>query len=504
MNPKKIIAGIFANDDPKYRTASPLSMIFCCAGSGAKTVMMMLMFMSSYAANEGFGLTVAVTSIILSVKSIVDGGIDPVLAAIYDRMPVGKNGKMRKFLLIGWGMAALAGILMYSVLTEKFSGVPAVVVYVIIYFMYVIGYSTMGIGVTTVPSILTNNPKQRPFMNFLAMTYQFVVPIILSNYMSFFVLPKYDNQYNVPMLKEFVWVCVAIAAVLVVLACIGMKDVDRPEVLGELVTNGGTKEEKITIKDMWRFASQNKAMRCYLVAGISDKIASGTANQTIITNLMNAVLIGSYTATSVINSVSSIAGLIFAFFAALVIGRWGVKKSTVVSSSMAIIVTGILFVFCLILGPHGMSKLGVMGVPMVIYVVLLMVKSAITMMLNTAEGMMRADIVDYELERSGNYMPGMVGAVYTFTEQIITSVNASIAGFAITLIGYVDKMPQMGDKATWGVFWVAMIITNGLPVLGWLCNLVAMKFYELDKDRMEEVQKNIYDRKVAAKKAMGK
>ena len=30
-----------------------------------------------------------------------------------------------------------------------------------------------------------------------------------------------------------------------------------------------------------------------------------------------------------------------------------------------------------------------------------------------------------------------------------------------------------------------------LPVIGWIFNVVAMKYYDLDKERMVEVQKNI-------------
>ena len=34
-----------------------------------------------------------------------------------------------------------------------------------------------------------------------------------------------------------------------------------------------------------------------------------------------------------------------------------------------------------------------------------------------------------------------------------------------------------------------------LPVIGWIFNVVAMKYYDLDKERMVEVQKNIADMK---------
>lgn len=504
MNLKKIIAGAFATDDPKYRTASPVSMLFCSAGSGAKQAMYILMMYASYMANVGFGVAVTVTGVILTVKGVFDGAIDPFLAAIYDRMPVRKFGKMRFFMIIGWILCSIAALAMFFVLPNKFSGVPGVVVFVIVYFLFVIGYSTMGIGVTTVPAILTNNPKQRPFLSFTATCYQYLVPMVITTILSFSILPKHNNQYDAACLSEAVWIFLAISAVLVFLACIGMAKVDTPEVLGELVTNGGTKEEKIGLRDMWNFVVKNKPMRAYLVTGITDKIANNALSQSTITTLVNGVLIGSYTATTLIGNAGMIIGMISGFFGGAVIAKFGTKKAVSVFSWLSIFLAGGMTVFMLILGPANMKSIAAAGIPLIIYVVLSMVKRVVTMMLNVGEGMMRADIVDYELERSGNYMPGMVGAIYTFTEQIIASFGATIAAFAIAAIGYVNTVPQMGDEATWAVLWVVILLTEALPALGWLCNIVAMKFYPLDKERMEEVQKNIYERKIAAKKAAGK
>ena len=71
---------------------------------------------------------------------------------------------------------------------------------------------------------------------------------------------------------------------------------------------------------------------------------------------------------------------------------------------------------------------------MMVYVVFTMGVNASKMILNVAEGMMRADVIDYELERSGNYMPGTVGAVYSLTEKIIASFGSTIAAVAVAAI----------------------------------------------------------------------
>ena len=35
--------------------------------------------------------------------------------------------------------------------------------------------------------------------------------------------------------------------------------------------------------------------------------------------------------------------------------------------------------------------------------------------------------------------------------------------------------------------------------MGWICNIIAMKFYELDRERMVEIQKDIAEKKKALK-----
>lgn len=58
-------------------------------------------------------------------------------------------------------------------------------------------------------------------------------------------------------------------------------------------------------------------------------------------------------------------------------------------------------------------------------------------------------------------------------------------------IGYKTVMPQVGDSYTSTIFWVSMLTFLGLPILGWIASLIAMKFYPLDEEKMREVQEHI-------------
>ena len=493
MNLKKIFAGAKGSEGGIYRTASMRSMLLACATSGGKTVFMMLMSYAGYMANAGYGVLVMITGIIMTVKTIFDGVCDPIVAAVFDRMKVGKLGKVRKFLLIGYGATVLSAILMFHILANRFTGVVGLLVFCLHFALFIIGYTILSIGTTTIPAILTNDPKQRPFMNFAATVYQFSAPIILNTLMAFMILPRHNNQYDAACLGEACYLYSAVALLFMTLSIIGIAPVDNEKNLGELMSMGN--KQKVGFKDMWNMIKVNKPLRCYIITGASDKLATKMSTDSIVSVMLTGILIANYQAVTVINSFGKIIALAFAFLGGVFIAKNGVKKSTTVWSWVNISISVALFALCMVLGPWGMRKIGVGGLPMILYIALMMGKDAAAMVLNTAEGMMRADIVDYELDRSGNFMPGMVGACYTFTEKLISSLGSTFTTFAVGMIGYVTVMPQMGDKTTVSLFYLTMALVYGMPILGWMCNIVAMKFYELDKERMVEIQSSIAEKK---------
>lgn len=501
MNFKKVFSGAKGSEGGVYRTASMRSMLMGCATSGGKTVFMMLMSYAGYMANEGYGVLVMVTGIIMTIKTIFDGVCDPIVAAVFDRMKVGKLGKVRKFLLIGYGATVLSAILMFHILANRFDGPLGVFMFCTHFALYIIGYTILSIGTTTIPAILTNDPKQRPFLNFTATVYQFSAPIILNAIMAFAILPRHGNQYNAACLGEACYVYSAVALLFMTISLIGIAPVDNDKVLGELMSMG--KKTKVGFKDMANMIKVNKPLRCYIVTGASDKLATKMSTDSIVNIMLTGILIANYQAVTVINSFSKVIALVFAFLGGVFIAKYGVKKSTTVWSWVNIGISVSLFALCMILGPWGMRQIGTGGFPMILYIALMMGKDAAAMVLNTAEGMMRADIVDYELDRSGNFMPGMVGACYTFIEKLISSLGSTFTTLAVGMIGYVTVMPQMGDRTTIPLFYLTMIFAYGMPVLGWMCNIVAMKFYSLDKERMVEIQTSISEKKklLHAKKA---
>lgn len=108
---------------------------------------------------------------------------------------------------------------------------------------------------------------------------------------------------------------------------------------------------------------------------------------------------------------------------------------------------------------------------------------------------MIADCADYETYLTGRYIPGMMGTLFSFIDKLISSFATTIIGFAVAAIGFTTAMPQATDAYTQELFWVITGLFMWMPILGWICSLIAMKFYPLDKAKMEEVQTHIQELK---------
>ena len=228
-------------------------------------------------------------------------------------------------------------------------------------------------------------------------------------------------------LSEACFVFVIVALGFVLLSCIGLRRIDTPEILGDRWLPLVVSRPRLVLEKLLSIFRENIPMRCYLVTGITDKIASNAATQTVILTLLNGILIANYKTSTMITNVGTIVGFVFTFVGGMYIAKKGVKVATKTMSMVNIVINLGIFIFLAILGPTRMAEIGKGGAAMMLYIAFMLGVNAASMILNVAEGMMRADVIDYELSRSGKYMPGTVGAVYSLTEKIIASFGATIA-----------------------------------------------------------------------------
>lgn len=487
-------------DGVQYRRVKNWELVLGLSGRAAATMFYMLMGYASMIANQGYGIAMALAGILLTASRIFDGLTDALISIVFEKFNPSK-GKLRIFTFMGWAITILSSLLLYNWAAGKFEGMMGIIMFLLCYALFIIGYTFTNTGAGTALIVITNEPTQRAMTGFINTLYAYLVPMLCNNIISIVILPKYNNKIATPMLTELVIWFAFISLFFVLLSFIGLRKVDVRETYDIAARKQGEKK-KVTFKEMWAVLSKNRQVQLYMLTAVSDKLAQQTTSQSVVNTMMAGILIGSYVASTMIGNFTTVIGLVFAFGAGVFVSKMGAKKATQTFSWINIALSLVMIGYCFLLGgPNGMNKLATLGLPVVIYALIMLLKSGAGMALTVAENIMRADVVDYECERSGKYMPSVVAGVYSFIDKLISSFGSTIALVCISFIGYANSTPQAGDEATWPIFWMTMFLMFVMPILGWICNIIAMKFYKLDKERMVEVQKNIAEQKAAAKQA---
>ena len=109
-----------------------------------------------------YGATTVLAGTIVTGSRIFDGITDPLIALFAERLET-RFGRARPLMLLGWLTIAVSVILMFVLCP----GAGQVWVFILIYMLYIIGYTIYGIGMQLVPAIMTNDPKQRPICFYL-------------------------------------------------------------------------------------------------------------------------------------------------------------------------------------------------------------------------------------------------------------------------------------------------------------------------------------------------
>lgn len=478
-------------DGVQYRRAKLWQIIlYACNGFVGMSVYS-LIGMASYSASIGYGVSTIIVGYILTATRILDAVTDPLLAFLYDKVNT-RFGKLRVLLVGGFAVEAAALLCMFNFLSSKGFGW---LMFTFLYIVYIIGYTITNMTAQTIPAIMTNDPKQRPIIGVWTTAFNYLVPMTMMIVLNMVLLPMFGGQYNQAFLSAACWVCVGMGAVGIVLVCIGVSAFDKPENF----IGVSKKREPLKVKDMVSVLKGNRPLQCYIVAQATDKLATQTNSQAIINTLLFGIVIGNMGIATTLQAVSMLPSILFAIVGAKYAGKFGSKKTIVTWSTICMAVAAVTILFFAAGDPR---QIAVMGPMMVIYIILNLALSGSMMCVTSASTAFMADVIDYELDRSGKYVPAVVTGVYSLIDKIISAFGAAIATACVALIGYTAAMPQPGDEMTAALFWMTMFVKFGMPILGWIATLAAMRFCKLDRTEMVEVQKRIADKKAAAVKGM--
>jgi len=434
----------------------------------ATNLFMMLMSYVSFYATGVAGLAVVLISSLLTSMRMFDAVTDPIIGFVIDKTST-KFGKFRPSIIIGYVTMTISVLVLYN-FTHVVPENIRLIFFIATYAMYIVGYTFQTACTKAAQACLTNDPAQRPIFTRFDSIYNLFLFTAIAKYTSSYLSPKYGG-FTAEAMQEFSMTFVLLSGICTLIAIISIWSKDREEFFGL-----GGKTTKTKFKDYISVLKGNRAMQMLVIAAATDKLAMNTATNSAVMVMLYGIVMGNYALYGDMSMVVMIPNFIIILLGTKYASKFGSKKALVVSTWLSIAsYIGIFLV--LFLGDPTKISLENFSVMTVLWIVTYSLGKGISSISSGIVIPMIADCADYETYLTGRYVPGMMGTLFSFVDKMISSFATTIIGFAVAAIGYTTAMPEATDPSTPAMFWVTTGLFIGLPILGWIANLISMKFY---------------------------
>ena len=460
--------------------------------NGATNVYFVLIL--SYVATFGENILglIGFASIMVTVMRLFDAVTDPIIGALMDKTST-KFGKFRPFMVIGNVIMALSVIVLY-VLTPLIPDTMMWARYAAftgLYAVWVIGYTFQTSVTRAAQAVLTNDPKQRPLFTVFNTVgslagmgvMQFIGPILAGD--GFF------GDYNATWFAVMTPIGIVMSILLTVLAIIGIWEKDNEKFFGL-----GGKQEKVKVSEYIQIIKNNKPLQRLMIAGGGCKLALAIATNVTVLCMLYGCMMGNYDGLYL---PMMVLGYVFSapFFLLTVrtSQKHGQKRSLMTYVAIALVCyVGVLAL--LLLWQPGNPALnlqfmtgGKLTINLYTIAFLLFFGIGYGAYYSTADMPipMVADCADYETYRSGKFIPGIMGTLFSLVDKLVSSLASTVVFVAVSFIGY-QGLPTKATPYMDGMNWVVIGLFCLVPMVAWAATLLAMRGYELDGKKVKIIQ----------------
>lgn len=484
-------------------------------------------------------------SLFAPLMRVFDGVTDPVLGGLMDKTKT-KLGKFRPFMIIGNAMLAFSVILMMLV-SQIASDVIWLqwVLYIISYIIYVLGYTCQCAVTKAGQTCLTNDPKQRSqfvIWNMIGM----IGSIVLVNIMAGGVLTneaicqkgiifyeevaanggktvaeiiaelganasKYTAvldslnpestyvylrgaAYGAQFYNIMVPFVVVISAVYTIMAVAAIWEKDRPEFWG-------VAGEPAKIKDYIGIIKGNKEIRWLVLSSGLNKLASTVATSGTVAFLLYGCLMGDYNGLYIpFYALCFVFMGIFFLWGSKTAGRKGQKRGVAQFTVFAFLFyIGVLIMLCIYDPANAATHLSLFSTEGGFHLTINAYTIFFIILYGCGYGAfnccdnltipMVADCTDYETYRSGKYVPGIMGTIFSLVDKLISSLQTLLLQlFIVAIVPGLNALPGESTPYIDGMQLSCIICFCVLPMLAWLVTTFCMTRYGLSGKKLQEVQ----------------
>lgn len=470
----------------KYHTAKWWQIVLFSLNNSSTNIYLFAFGFVTYYSTGIVGLAALFISQLMGAVRIFDGFIDPALGVFIDKTE-SRFGKYRPLILLGNLITILSFVVLFT--THMLPEGARLIVLILALLVHKIGYSLQASVTKAGQTVLTNDPKQRPLFNISDGIFTIFTFTGGQIYASNFLSPKYGGEFSIGFFTELIATVMTISLLFAILACIGIAAKDRKEYFGL-----GAKTKETNIKDYASIIKGNRPLQMLSMAAAFVKFVVQIMSDQVAMVLLFAILLGDFRLSGQMQMVTIIPDLLITFGAVAIARKKGLRGAYVLFLQISIVALAGLGAMLYTMQP-GDINFANLSLKAILFIAVYVIARGFSRSPSSLVLTMGADISDYETSRSGRYVAGVIGTIFSLTDSVASSFAPMAIGWVLAGIGFADAYPDQSTALTPELRMAAIIIFAVLPFIAMTVSLVFMKFYKLDSKAMEEVQAKIADMK---------
>ena len=392
------------------------------------------------------GVSAMAVGTIMMISRIFDGISDIVMGVIVDRTH-SRFGKARPWILRMCIPFAISGVLMFSVPASWTSTPKLVYVFITYNLVSTIIYTAINVPYSALNALMTQDPYERSvlsiFRNLLATAGTLTI-----------------NTFTLPLVEYFGNNASAWTKTFVIFGFVS--------VAAFLCTFFGTKERVRATETGEQKVEKNVPFVTGIKALFQNKYWIMMTGMLALFFLMYSVyyakdILGDKNLVSTINGIFNVVQILAMFFIAMLVKKYGKRN---------------VFSIGLILDIIGMLVLNFSGG----FMSMIVVSSVIRGIGNACGGAtmwaMVSDTIDYGEWKTGYRTEGLVNSACSFGYKIGNGIGSALLGVILEVGGYVGNAAAQTASALTSI----RICFVWIPIAVYVCGLIIMKFYHLDRE----------------------
>ena len=423
------------------------------------TFILSSMFMMKFY-TDVMGISSGVVGVLMMAARFVDAVTDVTMGQIVDRSKPTKDGKFKPWIKRMCGPVAIASFLIYQSAFANMAYGFKVAWMAVTYLLWgSIFYTSINIPYGSMASAVSSDPKDRAQLSTWRTIGATLAGLVIGVGTPMVAYEVVDGNTVLSGSRMTIIAGVfSVCAIICYLLCFNLV---RERVKVEANT------QKLEVGKLLKSLFTNRALLGIIVAAILLLLAQlGMSG-------MAGYVYPNYYGSASAQSLSALTGnlVILAVCAPLAV-KFSTKFGKKELSSVACLVSAVVYVVCLVLKPQNpfayvaFSTIAYLGIGF----------------FNTVIWAMITDVIDDSEVKNGIREDGTIYAVYSFARKVGQALSSGMVGGLLALIGY-TQATAFDPEVTLGIFKMSCII----PIIGFAAVALALIFlYPLNKKRVEE------------------